>query len=368
METVAHVRLRYLPLTETFIYREITGIKAYRTLVLCAEKSNLDQFPYRDLRCTSDLGLPRHLVNGLLLKLYLGCPYFSKVIADENVRLLHAHYGPTGTRMLPLKRKHKIPLVTSFRGIDASLFPARKPGMYGRLFSEGDLFLARSEDMKKDLIRLGCPEGKATVHHSGINLSEYPYRPRETEGSLVYLTVARLTENKGAQYAIQAFAKVRESHPDARLRIVGEGPYRGALESEAKRLGGGVDFLGQMPRAQALQEMLKADVLVQPSYTTGEGEKEGVPNVLMEAQATGMPVVSTRHAGIPEVVLDGRSGLLAEEKDAAGLANLMLRLADDRGLWARMGEHGRRHVEAEFNIATQSKRLEDIYNRLICAG
>jgi len=365
MDSIAHVRLRFLPLTETFIYGEVTGIMAYRVIVLCAERQNADRFPYDNVRCTGDRGIVQHLVNGAYLKFGWGCPYFSKVVEEENVKLIHAHYGPTGVRMLPLKRKHRLPLITSFRGIDASLFPSRSPGMYDRLFREGDLFLARSEDMRKDLVGMGCKDEKVVVHHSGIDLDEFKYAPRKEADETVFLTVARLTENKGVQYAIEAFAKTRETHPHTKLKVIGDGPYKCALERKASELGvkDRVEFTGALPHENVLEEMLKAHAFVLASYTTDEGEKEGVPNVLMEAQATGMPVVSTKHAGIPELVLDGRSGILVGERDSEGLGDAMTGLLENPGRWAKMGSEGRRHVEAEFNIKTQAKKLEAIYSR-----
>jgi glycosyltransferase involved in cell wall biosynthesis len=367
MQTIAHVRLRFLPLTETFIYREVKGIKKYRTLVLCAERQNADKFPYNDVVCTRDDGLLGHLLNGAYLKFGLGSPYFSKVIEKEGVRLLHAHYGPTGTRMLPLKRKHKIPLVTSFRGIDASLFPARNPRMYEKLFAEGDIFLVRSRDMADDLSRLGCPEAKIQVLHSGINPDEFQFNKRLPSKDPVLLTVARLSANKGIQHTISAFFESLKRHPHARLRIVGEGPFRQELERQIKRLGlaDKVTLLGAMSHDEVVKEMDAAHIFVLSSYTTDEGEKEGVPNVLMESAACGMPVISSRHAGIPELVLDGKSGILVPERDEEALALAMGNLLDKPDSWGRFGAAGRAHVQDEFNIITQAKRAEDVYSRLI---
>jgi len=359
--------LRFLPLTETFIYNEATSIKAYRVLVFCAQRQNADKFPYNDVRSVSDLSLPFYALNGVMLRLSLGCPYFSGVISKEDVRLLHAHYGPTGTRMLPLKRRHGIPLITSFRGMDASLLPSKDPGMYDRLFDEGDLFLARSQDMVKDLETLGCPKGKAVAHHSGIMLDDFRHAERLAEEEVVFLTVARLAQNKGVQDAVEAFATVNREHPHTRLRIVGEGPQRGELEKLIRSLDleGMVELAGAMPHNKVLDEMLKAHVFVLPSFTTSEGEKEGIPNALMEAQATGMPVVSTRHAGIPELVSDGKTGLLVDERDIAGLASKMSWLVDNAGQWGKMGREGRRRVEEEFDILMQCAKIEAIYARFI---
>ncbi|MFH1055292.1 MAG: glycosyltransferase [Candidatus Altiarchaeota archaeon] len=367
METIAHVRLRYLPLTETFIYNEITSITSYRVLVFCAQKKNLESFPYAGLRSISDLNPISYLINGAYLHFHLGCPHFSQVIEREDVRLLHAHYGPTGLRMLSLKRRHIIPLVTSFRGIDASLFPSRKPGMYDLLFKEGDIFLARSYDMKKDLVRMGCPEGKVMVHHSGINLDEFQYVKRQPSDRTVFLTVARLAENKGVQDAVEAFAQVHESRPNTRLKIVGEGPYRDVIERRAKELRvlDDVDLFGALPHHKVIEEMLKSHIFVLQSFTTPDGEKEGIPNVLMEAAATGMPVVSTRHAGIPELVLEGKTGIVVEERDIKSLGSAMIRLIDNTNLCDKMGVEGRKHVESEFNIKKQAAKLEGIYDELI---
>lgn len=367
MKCIAHVRLRFLPLTETFIYGEVTGIGAYRVLVFCAQRLNADRFPYASTLSISDLNPLLYALNGIMLRFSLGCPYFSDAIRREDVRLLHAHYGPTGVRMLPLKRRHRIPMITSFRGMDASLLPARSPLMYERLFGEGDLFLARSSDMAEDLVRLGCPREKVAVHHSGIMLDDFKYSARAATEDAIFLTVARLSMNKGIQDAVEAFAQVNRERPKTRLRIVGEGPYRGDIERLIAALGlvGKVELAGAMSHNRVLDEMLKAHVFLLPSFTTPEGEKEGIPNVIMEAQATGLPVVSTLHAGIPELVSDGKTGLLAKERDIEGLADRMSRLADDPGLRTKMGLEGRMRVDEEFNIKKQTRKLEAIYAKYI---
>lgn len=369
MKNIAHVRLRYLPVTENFIYEEITHIRKYNVMVFTAEKKNLELFPFKNIYSISDLNTIEYFYNGMMLRFNLGCPYFSKLIRDEDIKLLHAHYGPTGTRMLPLKKENRIPLVTSFRGIDASLLPSKNRRIYEKLFNEGDLFLVRSEDMKKDLIEIGCKGEKIRVHHSGIDLKNLQFRIREPpkDGITKLLIVSRLSENKGIIHAIKAVKNCLDAGKKVSLNLIGEGPMRKDIQEliSREKLSEKIILEGFQPHEKIISKMLESHILLMPSFTTEEGEKEGIPNVLMEAQATGMPVVSTRHAGIPEAVLDGKTGLLAKEKDADDLADKIIYLTENPRLWNSLGTQGRKHIEEEFNIEKQSQKLENIYDMLI---
>lgn len=367
MEKVAHVRLRFLPLTETFIYGEITGIKAFETFVFCAQRLNRGLFPARNVKCISGLNPVSYAINGLFLKFGWPSPYFSRIIEDEGIRILHAHYGPTGVRMLSLKKKHNIPLITSFRGIDASLFPSKNPRMYDELFREGELFLVRSLDMRGDLMSLGCPQEKIIVHHSGIDIEKFGYIARKKGEKVRILSVSRLSKKKGLKYLLEAFSLLKKKHSKIRLHIVGEGPQKPFLRKMIKELGleESVKLLGGLTQDRVIKEMMDADIFALASHETDDGDKEGVPNVLMEAMATGLPIVATVHAGVPELVTEGVSGYLVPERDAQALASTIERLIEGQKLWESMGKAGRDMVEREFNIRVQSKRIESIYSKLI---
>jgi glycosyltransferase involved in cell wall biosynthesis len=193
----------------------------------------------------------------------------------------------------------------------------------------------------------------------------------ETEpGIFRILAVGRLVEKKGLDDALAVAALLAQKDVRFRFRVVGEGPLRGALESQARALGldSRVSFTGALPREAVFREMALCDVFFLPSRVASSGDREGTPTVLIEAGALGIPCVATRHAGTPEIVLDERTGLLADERDLRGLAERLERLARNAALRRELGEAARRHIEAEFELGSQCARLEAIYRRCLRNG
>jgi colanic acid/amylovoran biosynthesis glycosyltransferase len=368
MKKIAYFKIGYLPLSETFVYEQIRNIKKYKTSLLCAKAFNLDKFPLDDIKSLRDLPPHLYLLNGISIKLFNYSPYFAEIIKKENFALLHALFGTDGLRALPYKKKFNIPLITDFRGNDATGIPSRRPGIYRQLFETGDLFLARCESMEKDLVDLGCPHEKILVHHSGIPVDRFKYKERIAEDGLVrVLFVGRLIEKKGADLTLRSFAEACKKYKDIELSIIGDGPEEDKLNKLIKvmDLNTQVRLLGPQSHDRVIAEMMASHILVLPSKTARNGDKEGIPNVLMEAMATGMPVLSTFHAGIPELVEHGKSGYLVPEDDQAALTHGLLNLIEAKGSWKNLGRSGREKVEKEFNIITQTEKLERIYDTII---
>jgi colanic acid/amylovoran biosynthesis glycosyltransferase len=185
--------------------------------------------------------------------------------------------------------------------------------------------------------------------------------------TLRLLSVARLVEKKGIRYGIEAISRVVEHYPRLEYLVAGDGPLRSELEALAKDLGldEKVRFLGWMNQEEVKKWMMTSDILLAPSVTGADGDQEGIPVVLMEAMAMGLPVVSTFHSGIPELVIDGVTGLLAPERDSDGLAGKILELIRSEDLAAEMGNRGRDHVRENFDIEKLNLELEGIYQRLM---
>jgi len=160
--------------------------------------------------------------------------------------------------------------------------------------------------------------------------------------------------------------KTKKRYKNMELNIVGTGKLRGKLEGFIRKNNlNDVHLLGYQPHSKVIEEMSKSHILIQPSVTACDGDKEGIPNVLMEAQATGMPVLSTFHSGIPEAVIDGKTGFLVEEKNSDALSEKLEYLIENQDLWSKLGKAGREHVERDFNIIKQTRRLEEIYDGLL---
>jgi colanic acid/amylovoran biosynthesis glycosyltransferase len=241
--------------------------------------------------------------------------------------------------------------------------------VYGRLFRDADAVMGISEYAIQRLKQLGCPAQKLSVLHTGVCLAKFAFHARRplAEEPLRILTVGRLVEKKGLEYALRAVATVRCKYPNLRYEIIGEGPLRPALECLIRQLdlGSVVTLRGALNADLVHRSFAESHLYILASVTATDGDQEGIPVSLMEAQACGLPVLSTRHSGIPELVADGGSGFLVEERNADELASRLLDLIENPGAWPAMGERGRRIVEAQFDINALNRDLVELYDDVV---
>jgi colanic acid/amylovoran biosynthesis glycosyltransferase len=264
-------------------------------------------------------------------------------------------------------------LVVAFRGADTTKYVARRgPRVYARTFRHARLLLPVCDFLGRKLVALGAPPERVLVHRTGIDLRKWPWRERAQRGHgpLRLVTVGRLVEKKGIEYALRAIRILKDRGVDVEYRVLGDGPRRDRLDRLARELGIGdrVTLQGRHSQEKVRDVLDASDVLVAASVTAADGDEEGIPNVLKEAMASGMPVVATRHAGIPELVEDGVSGLLVPERDAVALADALDWLAREPGRWAAMGRAGRAKIELEYDIHRLNDRLAGLLQNLIPPG
>lgn len=287
--------------------------------------------------------------------------------------VIHGHFGTTCRSFDFLLTDDRfdvasdVPFVTSFYGYDVSEVLARDPDAYTALFSHCDAVTALSDDMMGKLADAGCPTDKIVKQQLAIDTDQYQFRPRQppTDGPIEVFTIARFTEKKGLRYAVDAIAQLATEY-DVLYRIAGDGPLRDRIEARIDRrgIGDAVETLGWVDQATIERELADAHVFLLPSVTASDGDQEGTPTVLLEAQATGLPVVSTYHAGIPEIVADGESGILVPERDVDALVDSLRTLFDSPDRWPRMGRRGRELVETSHSIPVMTRRLERLYRRV----
>lgn len=292
----------------------------------------------------------------------------------KSIKLIHAHFGQNGVAALKLKKQLGIPLITSFYGYDSGRLATEFKPYYRALIKDGDLFLALSNDMKKDLINLGFPDNKIVVHHLGIDLNIFSAQNIENE-KFTILTVARFDETKGIHLVIKALKMFFEKNPEERnhiiYKIVGGGSFENRLKELVNKynLQQNVQFINNIivpnGREIVLTEMRKCDLFVLCSSTPNSGGKEGTPVVLMEAQACGRPCIATFHAGIPEVVINNETGILVKEHSAKEIEDAISLLYFDKDKLIRYGENAIKHIEKNFNDAIQIKKLDTIIKLLI---
>lgn len=307
------------------------------------------------------LGGSRRLLYAVFKLLLAGCPRYD---------VIHCQYGIHGVLALKLKRIGALrgPVIASFRGYDVGKRLRALPHDYDELFRRGRAFLPVSESLARRLVEAGCERARIRVHPSGIDVRRIPYREAAVRADKVRLiTVARLVEKKGVAYAMEAVRRVLDAGHTVSYTVVGDGPLRDSLIERVHRLQlkDYVSFVGACPHQVTLRMLHDADVLIAPSTTSTDGDVEGIPNVLKEAMATGMPVVATRHGGIPELVEEGVSGFLVPERDAEALAERVTHLLEHRELWPRMGNAGRAKVVAEFDSERLATELERLYRSVV---
>jgi colanic acid/amylovoran biosynthesis glycosyltransferase len=260
-------------------------------------------------------------------------------------------------------------IVTTFHGEVGYTGQKRYKKGYDLLFELGDLILPMSEREKQDLIALGCSPQKIVVHRMGVDLNQFTFVPRQprSDGKAHLLTVARLVEKKGVEYAIKAVANVLKKYPHIEYDIAGDGPLRSDLIDliEMFNIGDKIKLLGWKRQEEIVELVKGADILLAPSVTSEDGDQEGIPVVLMEAMAQGLPVLSTYHSGIPELVQDGVSGFLVPERDVDALAEKLEHLVQHPEIWPEMGRAGRAHVERYHDIDKLNDQLVQLYQQLL---
>ena len=314
------------------------------------------------------LNVFRYKRYGVTLRLFLrAVPMLERGLYD----VVHCQFGTVGLEVLPLRRLGALQgrLAVSIRGYDISGFLAKRGGRaYDRLFREADIFLSTSQFFSRRLIQLDCPKDKVRVYHSGISCQRFEFSPPHfpTRGPLRLLSVGRLVEKKGIRYSIEALAQLDGLGRDIEYLIVGDGPRRGQLEQLAADLGVSrkVKFLGRRPHGEIPDLLKDAHIFVGPSVTAVGGDQDGPINTLKEAMATGLPVIATRHGGIPELVEDGVSGFLVPERDPAAIAEKVRTLVQNPEIWPAMGLVGRTRVEQDFDLNRLNDDLVEIYRNL----
>ncbi len=286
----------------------------------------------------------------------------------EPFDIIHCHFGTTGVlgRMLRDIGIIQGAFVTSFYGYDLTKqIAAHGPRLYHDLFERGDAFLSLSETFADVYRSIGGDDEKLRIHHLGVDVDRFACqrRQRREDDEIRLLTVSRLVEKKGVEYAIRAVKRLIERGVRIRYRIVGDGPLRHTIETLIADLGiaESIELLGWQTQDKVQSLLQETEVFLAPSITASDGDQEGTPVSVMEAMAAGLPVVSTRHSGIPEIIEDGESGLLVPERDVDGLCACIAHLADSPKRCEQLGRAARTVIEQKFNIGTLNDRLPIIY-------
>lgn len=364
--TVAHYASKYLPLTENWIYRTLINHRDFRPIFLTRKQENLQLFPFDPVFSLDSLSTLRQYLEIVFFLVTNYFRFFKKVCEQNNTRILHVHFGYHGVKSFGLAKKLSIPMVCSFYGDDAFAF--KYQDKYRGLFQHADKILVLGSYMKAWLIKLGCPENKILIHHLGIDADKIQYVNRKkNNGEPVRMLIASsLLPKKGVDFAIRALGAVASKYPFS-LDIIGDGPMKNELITLVRSSGleDRVTWHGYRPYEYFISLARQCDVFVQASRTTEDNNKEGTPMAIVDAMAAGMVVVSTRHSDIPEIVLDGETGYLANENDLHSLIATFDLMFNNLDSFEQFGQQARAWIEQEFDARKQTIKLEQHYRSLI---
>ena len=360
------------------IYRQITSLRRVRPVVIAQKRENADRFPFQNIRVVKKPAL--HFLRRTWFKQIADRPWqispaevraTERALTESNAELLHIYFGHIATLLRPLIRQWQKPSLVSFHGADV-LVDMQKPA-YRRateeMLSLVRRVLVRSDSLRQAVIDLGCAPEKIEIQRAGIPLADFPFRERSIpgDGRWRLLQAGRLIEKKGLKTTLRAFARFQKEFPAARLTIAGEGPQLEELQSLARELqiDSAVDFVGFVSQEELRELLYSSHIFLHPSETGRDGNQEGVPNSMLEAMASGLPVFATRHGGIPEVVENNVSGILANERDHRTLGDALIETAKSPDRLRAMGHVASESVAKNFNQTEQARLLEEIYLREI---
>lgn len=360
---VLHAVDGFLARSETFVYTYLTAHKRFEATVLCHQRVNVSEFPFPRVQVAAQPTTRRSAawwMSAAIDRTTGRSPWrreVDRLVASLEPCVIHAHFGPIGCELVDVAAAAGIPLVTSLYGVDAAVLPylPRWRAAYARLFSRGTWFLAEGPEMLKKVVAAGAPPSRTTIQPIAIRPDRYPrWAP---EGATV-LFVGRFVEKKGLLDAIAAFDAARARIGDVRMVIIGAGPDEDAAHSlvRERQLQHVVDFAGMRSHADVIEHLRCASVLIHPSVTARDGDSEGgAPTILLEAQAIGTPIVTTRHADIPHVVPEGPGVWLCAEHDVQGQAAALVEA------FVRKQPSSASHVVEHHGIDRLIDRLEDRY-------
>jgi len=380
---VVHSRIEWLRQTETWLYTQVIHLDdSVESHIICKRVQNLDQFQVNNIHQLPD---PSFFFENFYekvlkrLKIHTYSRPFLRKLRKIQPSILHSHFGNEGWRDMPTAKKARVKHIVTFYGYDLGRLPCEYPfwkKRYRELFQHIDLVLCEGPFMAQSIINLGCPDNKVIVHHLGIPVNEIAFKPRvwKKDQLLRVLIAASFREKKGIPYALEALGKIQNIVP-LEITIIGDTDGQPKSQAEKKKivqsiknnnLGSITRLLGYQPHNVLLQEAYTHHIFLSPSVTASDGDTEGgAPIALLEMAATGLPLVSTKHCDIPEVILDGETGFLAEERDVQELVHKLRWFIESRDSWTPFLEKSRKHIEKEYNAEIQGIKLAAIYKEVL---
>lgn len=369
-----------LPYSETFIYEQVSNLTDWSG-VLCGEERHESGVRTKDI-CVKIVGHGGSLLGRASYRISIAADIYRRGVIRhlrrENAQLIHAHFGTEAVRIWPTAQRLRLPLLVTLHGSDINIdrkwwesgeggfLMTRYPRRLLKLAQQPLVhFVAVSNAIRQRAVQYGIPEDKISVSYIGIDTERFVPGPSAISDRNQVLFVGRLVEKKGCKYLIDAFSRIGAHFPEAELVIVGDGPLRGQLEEQARKTGRPIRFVGPLNPGGVREHMDKSRVLCLPSVTASNGDAEGFGLVILEAQSSGIPVITSARGGAKEGILHGETGYAYTEGDVDSLAHFLLKLFQEGELADRLGREARKYVRKSLDIRSCTARLEELYT--VCA-
>ena len=356
------------------IYRQISSLRRVRPIVITQKRENAERFSFEPVYRLSKPAT--HFVRRFWFRQLLKQPWqisrmelnaLRGILDKTGAQVLHIYFGHIAVHLLPLIKTWPHPTVVSFHGADVLVEldkPAYRRATKEMLRSVRRIFV-RSDSLRRALLGLTDDPDKIAIMRTGIPLEEFPFQPRPTpeNGEWRLLQAGRFIEKKGFATSLRAFAEFAKAFPRAQFVIAGEGPLSSELRELARTLEvkDKVTFSGFVTQEQLRGLLYQSHIFLHPSQLGADGNQEGVPNSMLEAMATGLPVFATIHGGIPEAVSNGLTGVLVGEQNHTALARELIQAAQRPDRLSQLGRAGSDLVARKFNQRAQTQRLEELY-------
>lgn len=375
------------------LYRQVVNLRRYRTVVFTETVRHAESFPFDRVVTMSRQQRPRPRGNFILRFWYKHIlkkwpppreisrlppgpwhPYnLPALLAEYRPALVHVYYGHKAVKYLPMLEHWGGPFLVSFHGVDVVKFtddPMYVKGLQ-RVFERARLILGRSRSLLDGLRALGCPESKLRLNRTPIPLDRFPAAVREApaDGRWRLIQACRLIPKKGLFTTLEALKLVVPDYPGLTFTVCGRGPVKEEFLQRRDALGlqENVRVSGWLSQEELVEEYRKSHLFLHPSELTEVSDQEGIPNSMLEAMATGLPVVATRHGGIPEAVTDGYDGLLVPERSPHELADALRRFLSGSVRLEEFSGNAAASVRGNFSLPVSVGRLEDCYDEAVAA-
>ena len=367
-------RNELLPPSETFILSQANALRRFQPVFAGLKRINpgLEMTPHPIMTVAHSDSWSEKAKRRIFLRTGYASR-FVHTIAMQNPQIIHAHFAIDAGAVVSIAKKLSIPLIATLHGYDVTstvdapnTWPTTRAYIRRKkeLWEYASAFICVSEHVRQQALARGFPEEKLWVHPIGVDLNECGHSEMPRDKRIV-LFVGRLVEKKGCIHLVHAMSRVQGSIPNARLVIIGDGPLRNELEREAAQCCKEVVCLGQQSHAEVKRWMQRSRVLVAPSVCAKNGDSEGLPTVLCEAQAFGLPPVTFVTSGVTEALPVIRRSDMPPEGDVAGLSQKIIHLIEDDDVWQIASDAGRQYVKARFDLSEQTRILEDKYEDVI---